>query len=330
MQGIKISGTGHYSPGQVLTNQNLSEFMDTNDEWITSRTGIKQRHISEGEPAWYMAAKAAEKALEASGTKAEELDLILVSSTTEDFFLPSCACMVQREIGAGKCMAIDINCACSGFIYAVDMAKRYLADKDIKKVLVVASERLSKIVDYDDRTTCILFGDGAGACVAEADDSFYTSFHGADGTGGKYLAARHIFHEPNRMIKQDLKIDDGLPDNGKSYIIQDGKEVYKFATSILPFAVRKAAEKAGIEIDEIDYFIPHQANIRIIETAAKKLNVSMDKFIVNIAEYANTSSASIPIALDEAVRAGKIKHGDRICLVGFGAGLTYGAVIFDY
>lgn len=330
MQGIKILGTGHYSPEQIITNGYLSEFMETNDEWITTRTGIKQRHISDGEPTWYMAAQASLQAMENAGISADEIDLILLSSTTEDFFLPSSACMIQREIGASGCMAIDINCACSGFIYAIDMARRYLACDDVKKVLVVASESLSKIVDYDDRTTCILFGDGAGACIVEAsDDTVYSSFHGADGNGAKYLVARHINAE-TKVIKHSKHFDDGLPDSGKSYILQDGKEVYKFATSILPMAVKKAAEKSGIAIDDIDFFIPHQANIRIIETAAKKLKVSMDKFIVNISEYANTSSASIPLAFDEAVRSGKIKRGDKICFVGFGAGLTYGAVIFEY
>lgn len=329
MQGIKILGTGHYSPQQIVTNDYLSKFMDTNDEWITTRTGIKRRHISDGEPTWYMAAKAAEEALKAADTKAEDIDLILLSSTTEDFFLPSGACMVQREIGAAGCMAVDINCACSGFVYAIDMARRYLAFDDVKKVLVVASESLSKITDYDDRSTCVLFADGAGACVVEAADSFYSSFHGADGNGAKFLVAKHI-HHVHDIIKGSQTFEDGLPDSGKECIIQDGKEVYKFATSILPFAAKSAAEKAGISVDEIDYFIPHQANIRIIETAAKKLKVSMDKFIVNIEEYANTSSASIVIAFDEAVRNGKIKRGDKICFVGFGAGLTYGAVIIEY
>ncbi len=329
MQGIKILGTGHYSPQKIVTNDYLSKFMDTNDEWITTRTGIKKRHISDGEPTWYMAVKAAQQALEVSGTKPEEIDLILLSSTTEDFFLPSGACMVQREIGATGCMAVDINCACSGFVYALDMARRYLAFDDVKKVLVVASESLSKITDYDDRSTCILFADGAGACVVEASDSLYTSFHGADGNGAKFLVAKHI-HKVHDIIKGSQSFDDGLPDSGKEFIVQDGKEVYKFATSILPLSAKNAADKIGLSVDEIDYFIPHQANMRIIETAAKKLKVSLDKFIVNIDEYANTSSASIIIAFDEAVRSGKIKRGDKVCFVGFGAGLTYGAVIIEY
>ncbi len=329
LQGIKILGTGHYSPQQIVTNEYLSKFMDTNDEWITTRTGISKRHVSDGEPTWYMAAKAAEQALEASGVSADEIDLIILSSTTEDFYLPSGACMVQREIGATGCMAIDINCACSGFVYALDMARRYLAFDDVKKVLVIAGESLSKIIDYEDRSTCILFGDGAGACIVEASDSLYASFHGADGNGAKFLVARHMYEVPE-IIKGSQTFDDGLPNNNKRYIIQDGKEVYKFATSTLPMAAEKAAERAGISIEDIDFFVPHQANIRIIETAAKKLKVSMDKFIVNISEYANTSSASIPLAFDEAVRDGRIKRGDKICFVGFGAGLTYGAVVFEY
>ena len=329
MQRIKILGTGRYAPGQIITNDYLSQYMDTSDEWITSRTGIKQRHVSDGEPTWYMGAMAGKKAIEAAGIDADEIDLILLSSTTEDFFLPSGACIIQRELGIKECMTIDVNCACSGFVYAIDMARRYLLCDDIRKVLVVASESLSKIVDYDDRTTCILFGDGAGACVVEAGDNHYSSFHGADGNGAKYLVARH-FHPEAKIIKETIHFDDGLPDSGKCYLMQDGKEVYKFATAILPYAVNKAAEKYGITADEIDYFIPHQANIRIIETAAKKIGVSTDKFIINIAEYGNTSSASIPIAFDEAVRDGRIKRGDKVCFVGFGAGLTYGAVITEF
>lgn len=329
MQGIKILGTGSYAPGQVITNDYLSEFMETNDEWIRSRTGIKQRHISDGEPTWYMGAMAAKEAMERAGTDADEIDLILLASTTEDFFLPAGACMIQRELGIKECMTIDINCACSGFIYAIDMARRYLLCDDIKKVLVIASESLSKIVDYDDRTTCILFGDGAGACIVESSESFYSSFHGADGKGAKYLVARH-FHPEAKVIRESRVFDDGLPDSGKSYIVQDGREVYKFATSILPYAVNKALEKLSLSVNDIDWFIPHQANIRIIETAAKKLGVPLEKFIVNISEYANTSSASIPLAFDEGVKNGTIKRGDKICFVGFGAGLTYGAVIFEY
>jgi 3-oxoacyl-[acyl-carrier-protein] synthase-3 len=330
LKGIKILGTGSYSPEMVLTNEDLSAYVDTSDEWITTRTGIKKRHIANGEPTWSMGTKASKKAIEMANIDIKDIDLIIVSSTTEDYYLPSTACMIQRELGISGCMALDLNCACSGFAYAIDMARRYFLADDMKYILVVSTEALSKVTDFTDRTTCVLFGDGAGACVLEkAEDTLYTSYLGADGNGAEFLCARH--HEPARQLHGDpVKVQDGLPSEIKPYIIQNGKEVYKFATKILPMATRSACEKINLSVDEIDYFVPHQANIRIIETACKNLGATMDKFIVNIAEHGNTSSATIPIAFDEAVRSGKIKRGDKICFVGFGAGLTYGAVIFEY
>ena len=327
MQGINILGTGSYSPEMILTNDDLSSYVETSDEWITTRTGIKKRHISNGEPTWSMGTKAAKNAIAMAGIDIKDIGLIIVSSTTEDYYLPSTACMIQRELGATGCMALDINCACSGFAYGMDMARRYLLAGDIKYILVVATESLSKITDF--RTTCVLFGDGAGACVVEASDKLFTSYLGADGNGATFLCARH--HEPQRQLHgEPVHIEDGLPTEIKPYIIQNGKEVYKFATKILPMATRMACQKIDLPISDIDFFIPHQANIRIIETACKNLDSTMDKFIVNIAEHGNTSSATIPIAFDEAIRSGKIKRGDKICFVGFGAGLTYGAVVIEY
>lgn len=329
MIGINILGTGSYSPEMILDNNDMSNYVDTSDEWITTRTGIKQRHIANGEPVWSMGAKAAKRAIEQAGISVSDIGLIITSSTTEDYYLPSDACMIQRELGATGCMAIDINCACSGFAYGIDMARRYLLAGDIKYILVVATEALSKITDFTDRTTCVLFGDGAGACVLEASDKMFTSHLGADGNGAEYLCARH--DEPKRQLHgEPIHVEDGLPTEIKPYIIQNGKEVYKFATKILPMATKKACEKINLPIESITHFVPHQANVRIIETAAKNLGVSMDKFIVNLDMHGNTSSASIPTAFDEAVRSGKIKRGDTVCFVGFGAGLTYGAVVFEY
>jgi len=329
LQGINILGTGSYSPEMILTNEDMAKYVDTSDEWITTRTGIRQRHISNGEPTWSMGAKAAKLAIEQAGIDINKIGLIITSSTTEDYYLPSSACMIQREIGAIGSMAIDINCACSGFAYGLDMARRYLLAGDIKYILLVATEALSKITDFTDRTTCVLFGDGAAACVLEASDKLYTSHLGADGSGAGFLCARH--HEPTRQLQgEPVILEDGLPTEVKPYIIQNGKEVYKFATKILPMATTLACEKINLPVTEIDHFVPHQANVRIIETAAKNLGVSMDKFIVNLDMHGNTSSASIPTAFDEAVRNGKIKHGDKVCFVGFGAGLTYGAVILEY
>lgn len=229
-------------------------------------------------------------------------------------------------------MAMDVNCACSGFVYAVDMARRYLAtDKALKYVLVVSAETLSKITDYTDRSTCILFGDGAAACVLERnEEAGFASFLGADGEGAKFLCARALAPDNPFMPEEKLRIEDDMPDCGGHFLFQDGREVYKFAVNALPSAVTKALSRSDMDISEIDWFIPHQANVRIIETAAKNLGVPLEKFLVNLQSHGNTSSASIPLCLAEAIENGTVKRGDKICIVGFGAGLTYGAAIFDY
>lgn len=331
MFGIDILGTGTYAPALRITNDDLAKVIETNDEWITTRTGIKARHISDGEPTWKMGAEAAKEALAAAGTDASEIGLIIDTTITSDFSTPSMACVIQSEIGAKNAAAFDLNAACSGFVYGIDTAKRFLqTDPDLKYVLVVANEQLSRITDYKDRTTCVLFGDGAAAAVITRSEKLYTSFLSADGRGASSLYAKtHRVYHPFRTTDKD-QIDTGIFAAGTDFICQDGKEVYKFATKALPTATEKAAAKIGIGVNEIDWFVPHQANMRIIETAAKNMDVSMDKFIINIREHGNTSSASIPIALHEAIASGQIKRGDRICLVGFGAGLTMGAVIIEY
>ena len=316
-------------PEAIITNDDLAKIIDTSDEWITTRTGIHQRHISNGEPAWHMGAMAAERAIEAAGITAAEIDLIIFATVTAEFAFPSSSCLVQRELGVTGCMAIDVGAACSGFIYGLDMARRYLATGDVKKVLVIGAEELSRYVDFTDRASCILFGDGAGAVVVEGGEGFYTSFLGADGNGAEALYARHS-KNPHNPLTQDVTFEDSMPPGGKDHLIQNGKEVYKFATRILAYAVNEALAKTDIKPDDIDLYIPHQANIRIINTAAANLGIPMERFYVNIERYGNTSSASIPIALDEAVRNGTVKRGDKLCLVGFGAGLTYGTVIFDF
>ena len=330
MFGIEILGMGSYNPSLCVTNEDMSKIVETNDEWITTRTGISSRNLSDGEPTWKMGAKAAEKAIAAAGISPEEIGLVIDATITGDFATPSVACVIQGEIGAVNAAAFDLNAACSGFVYSVDTAKRFLqTDDNLKYVLVVANESLSRIVDYTDRSSCILFGDGASAAVIGRSEKLYTSHIGADGTGAHFLYAKHpdVKHpfrtKPSEMTEGNF----GSP---ADLLVQDGKEVYKFATKALPLAASKAAEKAGIDIGSIDWFVPHQANIRIIETAAKNLGVSMDKFIVNIAKHGNTSSVSIPLALTEAIENGTIKKGDRICLVGFGAGLTLGAIIMDF
>jgi 3-oxoacyl-[acyl-carrier-protein] synthase-3 len=329
--GIKVLGIGKYVPEMIADNEDFAKIVDTSDEWITQRTGIKTRHITNGEPNFYLGAKAAEAALADASIKAEEIDLIITATCTPDYFTPSEACLIQREIGAIGCMAIDINCACTGFDYGFDMAKRYLQSGDgVDKVLLVATEELSKFVDYTDRSSCILFGDGAAAFILERqENTLYSSFLGADGNGAKFLVSRALKSENVfRTNKEDF--DMKMPETKDWLFSQDGKEVYKFATKALPNAVSEACKKAGISPNELDAIVPHQANVRIIETAAKNLGVSMDKMVVYIDRYGNTSSASIPIAFCDAVADGRIKRGDKICLVGFGGGLTYAAVVFEY
>ncbi|MFT3950476.1 MAG: beta-ketoacyl-ACP synthase III [Oscillospiraceae bacterium] len=331
MAGIKVLGTGSYAPQRIATNQDYTAVVETSDEWISTRTGMHERHISQGEPTWYMGAKAAQEAVDRAGISAGDVGLIIAATITGDFYTPSLACLVQRELGVSGGMAIDVNCACAGFVYAFDMARRYLeTDPSLTYAVVVSSENLTKLTDYSDRSTCVLFGDGAAACVLTRSEGLYTSFLGADGTGAKSLFSRSIPPANAFMPDAPQTYPDGFPACKGHYIYQDGREVYKFAIKALPLAVNGAAEKIGFDIHSLDLIIPHQANIRIIETAVDRLGVSPEKFYINLERYGNTSSASIPLALDEVVKAGKIKRGDKVCLVGFGAGLTYGAVIFEY
>lgn len=329
--GIKVLGIGRYVPEMIANNDDFAKIVDTSDEWITQRTGIKERHITNGEPTYYLGAMAAKEAIADAGLEPSDIDLIITTTVTADFYTPSVSCLIQREIGAIGSMTIDVNCACSGFVYGVDMAKRYLqADDDVKTVLLIASEELSKFVDYTDRSSCVLFGDGAAAFVLQKrEDTLFASYLGADGTGAKYLVARALKSE-NAFRTNKEEFDMQMPETRDYFFAQDGKEVYKFATRIMPSAVKEVCKKAGLSPDDLDEIVPHQANIRIIETAAKNLGVSMDKFPMYIDRYGNTSSSSIPIAFYDAVKDGKIKRGDTICLVGFGGGLTYGAVIFEY
>lgn len=328
--GINILGMGSYVPSQTITNDDLSKFIETNDEWIRSRTGITERHISGWEPTWYMGAEAAKKAVSASGIDVSEIGLIIDCTVTSDFSTPSISCIIQDKIGAVNAASFDLNAACTGFVYALDTARRFLeTDDTLKYVLVVANENLSRIVDFTDRTTCILFGDGAAAAVIEKSDKLFSSYLGSDGSGAKMLFAKNL--EPNAQFKTEECFDDGFGTDGNYHkLIQNGKEVYKFAVNALPKAFNLAADKIGCTADDINHFIPHQANLRIIETAAKKLGVSMDKFIVTLDHYGNTSSASIPLALEEAICKGTVKRGQKLALIGFGAGLTYGGIILEY
>lgn len=327
--GINIVSTGSYVPNQSVTNDDLAKFVDTNDEWIRTRTGIISRHISGWEPTWYMGAEACRKAVEKAGINPDDIGIIICCTITNDFHTPSVASIIQNEIKASNAMAFDLNAACTGYIYAVDTARRFLeTDENMKYALVVASENLSRITDFTDRGTCILFGDGASASIIEKNDKLYSSYLASDGSGARLLFARSVNRKEE--FADETQYDDGFAGTKMHALVQNGKEVYKFATKALSKALECAASKINMTADDIDVIVPHQANFRIIETAAKNMKVSMDKFVITLDHNGNTSSASIPLAFDEAVEKGRIKRGDKVCMVGFGAGLTYGAIIFEY
>ncbi|MCT2535643.1 ketoacyl-ACP synthase III [Aquibacillus koreensis] len=301
-----IIGTGHYVPEKIVTNADLEKIVDTNDEWIRTRTGIEERRIAdETMNTSDMAYFASVRALEDANINAEDLDMILVATITPDTSFPSVACMLQDRLGARKVAAMDLSAACSGFMYGVITAKQFIETGAYKNVLVVGVEKLSKITDWNDRNTCVLFGDGAGAAVIApvSEGKGILSFElGADGNGGKYLLQE------------------------KDYISMNGREVFKFAVRQMPESSVNVVEKAGYNKEDVDYLIPHQANIRIMEAARERLGIAEDKMATSVRKYGNTSAASIPIALSEDVKSGKIKDNDLVVLVGFGGGLTWGAV----
>lgn len=312
----------------------MAKIVETNDEWIRTRTGIQSRHIADGEPTWYMGAQAASHAIEMAGIDPKDIGLIIDTTITPDFSTPSVSCLVQREIGAVQAACFDLNAACSGFVYGMETAHCFLkTNREMKYALVVANENLTRITNYSDRSSCILFGDGAAAAIVEyQEDRLYSSYLSADGTGAKFLYARTATPD-NPFCKRKAEYDDGIepgPEGWEHTMRQDGREVYKFAIKAMANSAQKAAEKIGFDLQQLDKIVPHQANIRIIETAMKSLKMPMEKVVVNIDQHGNTSSASIPIALDEAVRSGKIQRGDKICLVGFGAGLTTAAIITEF
>ncbi|WP_077623066.1 beta-ketoacyl-ACP synthase III [Sediminibacillus massiliensis] len=305
-----IIGTGHYVPEKVLTNFDLEKMVETNDEWIRTRTGIEERRIAEDHiDTSHMAYEAALSALKEANLSAEDLDMILVATVTPDTPFPSVACMLQDRLGAKKVAAMDLSAACSGFMYGIITAKQFIETGAYKNILVVGVEKLSKITDWTDRNTCVLFGDGAGAAVVGpvSDGKGILSFElGADGSGGKYLY-------------QD-----------KDYLSMNGREVFKFAVRQMPESSVNVVEKIGYNKEDVDYLIPHQANIRIMEAARERLGIPEEKMAMSVKKYGNTSAASIPIALSEGVKEGKIQEDDLVVLVGFGGGLTWGAVALKW
>ena len=305
-----ILGVGYYLPERILTNADLEKIVDTNAEWIRTRTGIETRHIAaDGEETSDLAYEAAVAALEDAAIDASELDMILVATVTGDAAFPSVACQLQARLGATKAAAMDVTAACAGFMYAMITAKQFIEGSDYKHILVIGAEKLSKITDWTDRNTCVLFGDGAGACVmgpVSADRGILSFELGADGTGGKAL------YQEDTLIRMN------------------GREVYKFAVRQMPESSENVVLKAGLTKDDVDFLVPHQANIRIMEAARTRLDIPKERMSYSIKKYGNTSAASIPIAFAEEVKQGNIKDGDHVVLVGFGGGLTWGAVLLRY
>lgn len=318
----KIVGTGMAIPDGVVTNNDLAKIVDTNDEWISTRTGIKERRIAgEAVGTSSLAAEAAKNALINAGVLAEELDIIIVATSSEDRCLPSAACEVQAAIGAVHAVAFDISAACSGFIFALNMAHSFFKSGIYKTGLVIGAETLSKLVDWSDRSTCVLFGDGAGAAVVKADDSgIIHMVMGSDGTKGDAL-------ECGSRTNADF-LTGKKPELG--YVTMDGQEVFRFAVNKVPECIRQVLEESKTDITEIKYFILHQANYRIFESIAKRLKLPIDKFPMNLDRYGNTSGASIPLLLDELNRDGRLQAGDKLVFAGFGGGLTWGATLLEW
>lgn len=326
MKNVKILGTGSSLPEKIVTNFDLAEIVDTNDEWIQSRTGIKTRRMATPEEQTSdFAAEASKRALEMAGVKAEDIDLIIVATITPDMPFPSTACLVQEKIGATKASAFDLEAACSGFVYGVTVAKQFISTGFYKHVLVVGAETMTKILDFEDRNTCVLFGDGAGAVVlgpSDDESGFLGIDLGADGSGGDFLK---MPGGGTLNPASENTVNDRL-----HYLKMEGSEVFKFAVRIMGKSSINAVKKSNLTVDDIDFLVPHQANIRIISAAAKKLKLPMEKVHVNLDKYGNMSAASIPVALDEAIRNEKIKKGDNVVLVGFGGGLTWGACVIKW
>lgn len=322
----RICGTGSCVPLFAMDNNDIAKLVDTSDEWIRERTGVVRRHIIREETTVSMASEAGKRALENAGLLAEDVDLIIVSTISSNVILPCTACEVQKELGARHATCFDLSAACTGFVVAYNTAAAYLNAGVYKNALIIGSESLSNLTNWKDRGTCILFGDGAGAAVLRKDDTrYYLPVTHSNGSKGEALSCR------SRYDRSEIS-PAGLPEPDESeYLMQmDGREVFMFAVKSVPQVIREVLEKNNVAQEEISYYILHQANRRIVEAIAKRLDEPMEKFPVNLEEYGNTSSASIPILLDELNREGKFERGQKIVLAGFGAGLTWGASIIEW
>lgn len=321
-----IVGMGVYTPEKIVTNYDLEKIVDTSNEWIMTRTGIAERRIVDGNIATSdLAVPAVRAALEDAGIDIDEIELILATTSTPDMIFPSTACLVQKKLNTSGAAAFDLQAACTGFIYGMTIASQFIECGMYKTVLLIGADAFTRHINWKDRSTCILFGDGAGAVVLKAVDEGYgliSSYLAADGSGADLL-----------KIPAGGSANPGSEDtvrNGLHYVQMNGSEVFKFAVRILPEAVIKALEKAGLTVDDIDYLIPHQANIRIINSAADRLGISKEKIIVNLEKYGNTSTASIPLAFYDLYKTGGLKRDDIVVFVGFGAGLTWGANVIRW
>lgn len=323
LRPVGIIGTGKYVPEKILSNHDLEKMVDTSDEWIVSMTGIRERHIAAPHEATSdLAYHAAVNALKSAGMNAEDLDLIIVATITPDMFFPSTACLLQDRLGAKKAAAFDLSAACSGFVYGLATATNFVKTGMYNNALVIGVDCLSRITDYTDRNTCVLFGDGAGAAiVGEVPEGrgFQAFDLGAEGAGGAHL---YIEAGGSRLPASAETIN-----TNKHFIYMNGREVFKFAVRVMGSATEAVLSKADIDKKDIDLFIPHQANIRIIKSAMERLELPEEKVMINVDKYANTSAASVPLALVEAQESGRLKEGDKVLMVGFGGGLTWGSSV---
>lgn len=322
----KIAGLGRYVPQRVVTNAELERLVDTTDEWITVRTGIKERRVAAPEEATSdLAVHAAREALEQAGVHPSELDLVLVGTASPDMIFPATACLVQERLGAKRAGAADVSAACSSFVYGLALAHAQVVAGLAERVLVIGSDTLSRITNWKDRSTCVLFGDSAGAAVVVPSDGqrgILSFWLGADGGGGPLLT---LPAGGSRLPASYETVE-----RGQHYIHMNGREVFKFASRIIPRAIEEVCERAGVSVAEVDLFVPHQANVRIIQSAAERLGQPMEKFYVNVERYGNTSSASVPVALYEAVAEGRVRDGDLVALVAFGGGLTWASCLLRW
>lgn len=318
----RIAGTGSYLPERVLTNKELESMVETSDQWIRDRTGIAERRIAaDGQTTCDLAEQAARQALDAAGLQPSDIDLLIVGTTTPDIVFPSTACLLQHRLGLGECGAFDVNAACSGFIYALSIANQFIRAGSAKTVLVVGAETLTRMLDWSDRGTCVLFGDGAGAAVLVADEVpgiLSTHIHANGGYGD--------------LLKTDVGVSRGFKaeERGGVRVSMKGNEVFKVAVNTLGRIVDETLAANNLDKSDLDWLIPHQANLRIIKATAKKLQMSMDQVIVTVDRHGNTSAASVPLALDVAIRSGRVKRGEKLLLEAFGGGFTWGAALIVY